>query len=711
MSMDQVDEDTRDELEEGTSEMEASSVEESPPDARETLAQQEREAAGTLSIGSLATSRGRILVNGDVRIEGVCEGHVEAVGHLVVSDQAKVLADVIAHDVSIAGAVKGDVSAQRVEVLRTGRVWGNITTDSFVLHSGGFVSGRVTMHTGARPETLIIEGEPAPSEVPIPEAEPSVLEEVVGPVTPPLPFQVQRPELEGREERKGWFQPLWAAGALALVLIIGSVVAFSTIIRRSTREPAAQARLITIADVHADAQAQFQTDAPWEPVNVNDVLSSGSALRTGPESSMLLSMDEALVLVGEESRLSVQEVTEVQDVKTGQFNHVARFALEKGRIWLQMRGSSGGKGVLEVGSPAGVVVPVSGRCGIHVEPTGALVLSVGEGEALLRAKGRQIIVESGFQIQVPPGAVPSAEHVTPMSGHEQPLWGWVTAGPALVLAIPTLPTVLSPSPTLGPAPTTTPLPPLTPEATPTATASPLLTETATPTPQPTETPTSTPTPTNTATSTPTPVPTATSTVTPLPTDTATPTFTPTPMPSPTATALQPTPIAQMAIVADFETMDLWKQGGVATGTLTQTTEQVHDGQYAARLTYEFSREIDDFVVFWHTRSVPGQPNAFTAWVYGDGSGHYLYIWLKDSEGQGWQAPLGRLGHVGWRQMTAWLDPERGLIWTPQLGGLDNGVVDYPIKFRGLVVDDVPNDFIGSGAIYIDQLAAATLPIH
>jgi hypothetical protein len=92
-------------------------------------------------------------------------------------------------------------------------------------------------------------------------------------------------------------------------------------------------------------------------------------------------------------------------------------------------------------------------------------------------------------------------------------------------------------------------------------------------------------------------------------------------------------------------------------------------------------------------------------VYGDGSGHFLNVWVRDAGGQTWQFPLGRVQHTGWQQMTAWLDT--GAPWpTTHIDGTDNGTLDYPIAFRALVLDDVPDGFSGSGTIYIDDLRAA-----
>jgi hypothetical protein len=160
----------------------------------------------------------------------------------------------------------------------------------------------------------------------------------------------------------------------------------------------------------------------------------------------------------------------------------------------------------------------------------------------------------------------------------------------------------------------------------------------------------------------------------------------------------------VAVLADFETLGSWQPGGLAPGTLVQTTEQVHDGQYAAKLTYDFPEVYNEDARFWRTISIEGAPEAFSAWVYGDGSGHYLYVWFADSQEQYWQTAFGRLDFVGWKQMTAWIGPEFGVRWI-HLGGPNNGVADLPIRFRAVVIDDAPDDATGGGSIYLDQLTA------
>jgi cytoskeletal protein CcmA (bactofilin family) len=106
-------------------------------------------------IGPNASFRGTMQSDGGVRIQGVFEGTIETTGNLVVDEGAKVIANITAHNVAISGAVKGDVSANRVEITKTGRVWGDLTVNSFLLDEGAFVRGQVNMHGGGEEPPLI----------------------------------------------------------------------------------------------------------------------------------------------------------------------------------------------------------------------------------------------------------------------------------------------------------------------------------------------------------------------------------------------------------------------------------------------------------------------------------------------------------------------------------------------------------------------------
>jgi serine/threonine protein kinase len=241
------------------------------------------------------------------------------------------------------------------------------------------------------------------------------------------------------------------------------------------------------------------------------------------------------------------------------------------------------------------------------------------------------------------------------------------------------------------------------------------TEEVTPTTQPP--PEATPTSVEDVTATPPPLPpepTATATPLPLPPE-PTATVTPLPLPpEPTATRpLPPTntpplpkspPVAQPGVFEDFETPKDWRRGDQPNGTFERSSEQAHGGSHSGKLAYNFPGGGNDFVVFSHEQALAGTPNQISAWVYGDGSGHFLNVWVKDNGGQTWQMSLGQVQHTGWQEMTAYLDP--GQPWpSGHIGGPDNGAIDYPVSFLALVLDDVPDGYSGSGAIFIDDLAS------
>ncbi len=158
-------------------------------------------------------------------------------------------------------------------------------------------------------------------------------------------------------------------------------------------------------------------------------------------------------------------------------------------------------------------------------------------------------------------------------------------------------------------------------------------------------------------------------------------------------------------ITGFEEFGRWRRGDQPNGTFSQTTEQVHSGSYAGKLAYNFPTGGNDFVVFLHTFPLGGRPNRLSMWVYGDGRKHYLNAWIKDAQGETWQFTFGQVKHTGWQQMDAWIDPTAP--WpVGHIDGPSNGVVDYPIDFRALVLDDVPDSFSGSGVIYVDDLSCA-----
>ena len=90
--------------------------------------------------------KGNLGGSGGVRIEGTFEGDITMRGLLVVGETGRVTCQTLrANTVIVAGAVKGDITAERLEIRSTGKVWGNVVTVTFSTEEGAFLRGQITM--------------------------------------------------------------------------------------------------------------------------------------------------------------------------------------------------------------------------------------------------------------------------------------------------------------------------------------------------------------------------------------------------------------------------------------------------------------------------------------------------------------------------------------------------------------------------------------
>jgi cytoskeletal protein CcmA (bactofilin family) len=90
--------------------------------------------------------KGNLGGSGGVRIEGTFEGDIAMRGLLVVGETGKVTSRTLrANTIIIAGTVQGDITAERLEIRSTGKVWGNVVTVSFSTEEGAFLRGQITM--------------------------------------------------------------------------------------------------------------------------------------------------------------------------------------------------------------------------------------------------------------------------------------------------------------------------------------------------------------------------------------------------------------------------------------------------------------------------------------------------------------------------------------------------------------------------------------
>jgi cytoskeletal protein CcmA (bactofilin family) len=121
-------------------------------------------------IGSTLYFRGDLQGEEDLVIEGRIEGKISIKqGNVSVGERGRVEADIEAASIQVAGLVKGNLTgADRVVLLESGRVEGNITARSVSLENGCHFKGSIDMQsdsavrTSAKSTTLSATGPAQP---------------------------------------------------------------------------------------------------------------------------------------------------------------------------------------------------------------------------------------------------------------------------------------------------------------------------------------------------------------------------------------------------------------------------------------------------------------------------------------------------------------------------------------------------------------------
>ena len=114
-------------------------------------------------VGDDAKLHGKFDINDSIQIECEIGGELNVGGKLVIGEKGVVRANVQTVDAIVQGQYEGNmVATGNVEITTTGRVSGNIETDSLVISKGGFFNGNVIKinqepQKGQRPVYLVEE--------------------------------------------------------------------------------------------------------------------------------------------------------------------------------------------------------------------------------------------------------------------------------------------------------------------------------------------------------------------------------------------------------------------------------------------------------------------------------------------------------------------------------------------------------------------------
>ncbi len=102
---------------------------------------------------------GRLRSTSNIRFDGGMLGDLSTEGDLSVGEQGDVKGNVTGRNVVVGGTIQGNVTAAgRLEILATGKVFGDITVGSLIIDEGGVLRGKSAMNADGAAASFVSVG-------------------------------------------------------------------------------------------------------------------------------------------------------------------------------------------------------------------------------------------------------------------------------------------------------------------------------------------------------------------------------------------------------------------------------------------------------------------------------------------------------------------------------------------------------------------------
>ncbi len=98
-------------------------------------------ASGTTVIANGTKVKGDIIIECNLHIDGIFEGLIKSENNVTIGKTGVVKGDIFSDKLIVSGAFTGKVDSDIVDVLPTGKVYGNVLANEFVIERGGFFEG------------------------------------------------------------------------------------------------------------------------------------------------------------------------------------------------------------------------------------------------------------------------------------------------------------------------------------------------------------------------------------------------------------------------------------------------------------------------------------------------------------------------------------------------------------------------------------------
>lgn len=104
------------------------------------------EGAETI-VGTSVKLKGNLKSDGDIIIDGIVTGELKTKGSVAIGPNANIVANIKAKDVTISGAVQGNVeAADRLDLTETAKVIGDISANVLSIAPGATFTGNSKMN-------------------------------------------------------------------------------------------------------------------------------------------------------------------------------------------------------------------------------------------------------------------------------------------------------------------------------------------------------------------------------------------------------------------------------------------------------------------------------------------------------------------------------------------------------------------------------------
>jgi cytoskeletal protein CcmA (bactofilin family) len=124
----------------------AEQAHQTPADRRRRGGEHNGVATNSVVLGPRDQLQGKLVIEGDLRVQGNVEGELHASGDIEIEHRATVRASIEARNVSIRGEVHGDTTArERLSLAGSGSLNGNVRVQRLSIEDGATLNGNVTM--------------------------------------------------------------------------------------------------------------------------------------------------------------------------------------------------------------------------------------------------------------------------------------------------------------------------------------------------------------------------------------------------------------------------------------------------------------------------------------------------------------------------------------------------------------------------------------